>query len=180
MSKYILPTYTGIHFDLVEATEEMICIEDIAHHLAAENRYNGATKFPYSVAQHSILVSEECPEDLMLEGLLHDAEEAYFKDLTYWWKILLKEELGTNLWDRSVEWVKALIATKFQLRTDEEAHKIIKNIDLRAAKTEKLQLVKNPLRINQEIKPFNRNILMANPFLIEKAFLDAFYRLKRN
>lgn len=59
-----------------------IDIVDIAHHLSNECRWAGACPHHYSVAQHSVLVSEcfDAP-DMKLAGLLHDAAEAYLKDL---------------------------------------------------------------------------------------------------
>lgn len=59
-----------------------IAIEDIAHHLAALARYVGATREPYSVAQHSVVVSWLCDPADALYGLLHDASEAYIGDVT--------------------------------------------------------------------------------------------------
>lgn len=56
---------------------------DIAHHLCLINRYNGATPFPFSVAQHSILVAYVLPRELKLWGLLHDAAEAYVGDVIH-------------------------------------------------------------------------------------------------
>lgn len=56
-------------------------IIDIAHHLAHECRYNGACSRFYSVAEHSLLVAEILPPSLKLIGLLHDATEAYLKDI---------------------------------------------------------------------------------------------------
>jgi hypothetical protein len=64
----------------------MICIEDVAHHLAIIPRYNGATCRPYSVAEHCVILADHG----MLEGLspleclnllLHDAAEAYLQDV---------------------------------------------------------------------------------------------------
>src|SRR6476660_9323319 len=144
MSKYWLPTYTGLRFDLLEPSIEMITIEDMAHHLSIENRFCGATKFAYSVGYHSVLCCYKAPEHLKLETLLHDGEETWYKDFPYWWKIAIREELGTNLWQRTILWTKGLIDTKFYLKFDEESHKVIKEIDLRMAETEKIQLVKNP------------------------------------
>jgi hypothetical protein len=74
-------TYTGRRFYPLAPKVADIEIEDIAHQLAAENRYSGATAVPYSVAQHSVLVAEKCPVHLKMEGLLHDASEAYLRDL---------------------------------------------------------------------------------------------------
>ncbi len=54
---------------------------DIANRLASVPRFAGHTKTPYSVAQHSVLVSQLVPERLALEALLHDSAEAYCLDL---------------------------------------------------------------------------------------------------
>lgn len=79
-------TYTGKVFDIFHPKPESICIEDIAHHLSQINRYTGATPFPYSVAQHSLLVSRLCEPHYALFGLLHDAAEAYMGDIPAPWK----------------------------------------------------------------------------------------------
>ncbi len=50
-------TYTGRMVSLLDPKPEDICIEDVAHHLAIVNRFGGATREPYSVAQHAVLVS---------------------------------------------------------------------------------------------------------------------------
>src|SRR5574338_1733988 len=126
MSKYWLPTYTGLRFDLAEPSIEMITIEDIAHHLSLENRFAGATKYQYTVGYHSILVCLKAPEHLKLEALLHDGEETWYKDFPYWWKKLVREELATNLWQRSILQTKNFIDEKFDLKFDEESHRIIK------------------------------------------------------
>lgn len=76
-----MQTYTGkaLHFDNPEARE--ICIEDIAHALSQICRFNGHCKQPYSVAQHSVYVSQLVPSRDRLAGLLHDATEAYIGDM---------------------------------------------------------------------------------------------------
>jgi 5'-deoxynucleotidase YfbR-like HD superfamily hydrolase len=59
----------------------MILVDDIVHSLSLINRFNGAAKFPYSVAQHSLYVAGLLPPELKLHGLLHDAPEAYVGDM---------------------------------------------------------------------------------------------------
>lgn len=59
-----------------------INIVDIAHHLSNECRWAGGCPQHYSVAQHSVLVSRQfSTPEMKLAGLLHDAAEAYLKDL---------------------------------------------------------------------------------------------------
>jgi hypothetical protein len=60
-----------------------IYIEDIAKSLSQLCRFTGHTSLFYSVAQHSLLVSEKMPTSAegKLVGLLHDAAEAYTNDL---------------------------------------------------------------------------------------------------
>ncbi len=84
-------TFTGIAFDLRDPRPEMVCLEDIVHSLSLMNRFNGAALFPYSVAQHSLHVAELLPPALRLDGLLHDAAEAYIGDMVSPLKQVLPE-----------------------------------------------------------------------------------------
>ena len=61
-------------------------IDDIAHSLAHQNRYNGHTVVPYSVAQHCCLGAQYVKHKgfgprSVLRALLHDAAEAYMGDI---------------------------------------------------------------------------------------------------
>ena len=74
-------TFSGKLVTPLDMRLEDICIGDIAHGLALNNRYNGQTIVPYSVAQHSVLVSLHCGENPR-EGLMHDSPEYVLPDVT--------------------------------------------------------------------------------------------------
>ena len=76
-------TYSGIYVNPLDLREDDIKIRDIAHSLSMICRYNGHSKYFYSVSEHSILVASllESPTD-KLAGLLHDASETYISDIT--------------------------------------------------------------------------------------------------
>lgn len=80
-----IKTYTG-RVDPLNPTVDTINIEDIAHALARQCRYNGHCVGFLSVARHSIwvmerLMSQGYDKTMQLTGLLHDAAEAYLGDL---------------------------------------------------------------------------------------------------
>lgn len=81
MTRSWLQTFTGRRIDVEDPTPDDIDVEDIAHHLAHTNRFGGALALPYSVAQHSVIVSRICDPNHALLGLLHDAHEAYLGDV---------------------------------------------------------------------------------------------------
>jgi 5'-deoxynucleotidase YfbR-like HD superfamily hydrolase len=74
-------TSTGRQFWPQDPRIGDVCLEDIAHALAFQCRFAGATWTHYSIAQHSVLVSRACKPENALVGLLHDATEAYLQDI---------------------------------------------------------------------------------------------------
>lgn len=74
-----LITYTGLYFDPLNPVKDNVSIEDIAHALSMNCRYNGHCSKFYSVAEHSVIVSRWVQDPIY--GLLHDAAEAYISDL---------------------------------------------------------------------------------------------------
>lgn len=85
MSNWIL-THKGHAFSFDDVESNVYDIEDIAHSLAMTCRYGGMTRWHYSVAQHSVLIAREIwhqtgNASAALDGLMHDAEEAYMGDM---------------------------------------------------------------------------------------------------
>ena len=81
---------SGRRLDLLDPTPLDIEIEDIAHGLSFVARWNGQTSgnFPYSVAEHSLLVEQifsksfkKSEKKWCLAALLHDAPEYVIGDM---------------------------------------------------------------------------------------------------
>ena len=80
---------SGRRLDLLDPTPMDIEVEDIAHGLAFVARWNGQTRgdWPYSVAEHSLLVEQiygrfgDPPARWRLAALLHDAPEYVIGDM---------------------------------------------------------------------------------------------------
>jgi hypothetical protein len=87
-------TYSGSWFEPLNPDPAAIDIRDIAHSLANQCRWTGHTRLFFSTAQHCIIVSRIVEEKLTaagrtrayvrqrsLEGLMHDASEAFLSDI---------------------------------------------------------------------------------------------------
>lgn len=93
--------FSGRYINPLKVRAREICLEDIAHHLSQINRYTGASPWPLSVAQHSVMCAERAAEQwdrcggtpALVRGvfvtrrewvaahLLHDGGEYLFNDL---------------------------------------------------------------------------------------------------
>lgn len=91
MNDTTMQTYTGRLVDLSQFGPDDVRLPDIAHALSLINRFTGHSMAPYSVAQHSVVVSRLTPPEHALWGLMHDASEAYLGDVARPLKALLPE-----------------------------------------------------------------------------------------
>ena len=101
---------SGAWFDFGAPASSNFTIEDIAHGLANICRYAGQCRKFYSVAEHSVLVSETAV-GLEFDALLHDAAEAFMGDITRPLKQMLPE------YKKIEKDVEEAILTKFGLIT---------------------------------------------------------------
>lgn len=166
-----IQTYTGKRFWPYTPRVEDVCIGDIAHHLAARNRFSGATRWPYSVAEHSVRCSW-CVgggATVRLWALLHDADEAYLPDVPTPLK-------GPREWLASYR-LHRVIAEKFQLPWP--IPEAIHEVDRRMLATERRDLMV-PMdwgRVGAE--PFAELLTLPwAPPAIEEMFLYRFYELQ--
>lgn len=104
-------TASGVLFDLMNPVAIDIRLSDIAHGLSNNCRFNGHTQTFYSVAEHCVRMHDMVPDHLRALALLHDAEEAYWGDIVYPLKVILKD-LAPDITDR-MRHLRTLILDKF-------------------------------------------------------------------
>jgi hypothetical protein len=136
-------TASGTAFYLALIDPASISQQDIAHHLAAINRYTGAASRPISVAEHSLLVLEilkiygVTDPSVLLAGLLHDAHEAYITDLSS----PMKQLVGAA-WDVQERRIQHAVLKRFKVLTAyASAADLIRRADLTALMTERKYLL---------------------------------------
>jgi len=168
---YIL-TASGRHFNYLDPQLESISILDIAQGLANEARYNGHTRGFFSVAQHSYLASHLVPYSCALEALLHDAAEAYCKDIPRPLKELLPDYQAVEAR------VDKAIRAAFGLPVDMSP--AVKHADLVLLATERRDLMPHdatPWPILEGIQAAPRQLVPMQPPRAQALFLKRYIEL---
>lgn len=130
-----MQVYSGKPFYPNDPRPEDINIEDIAHSLSNQCRFNGHTHTFYSVAEHSVLVAKMVKEktnnnvELVKQALMHDAPEAYVGDVIRPLKMQLKE------WDSFEQPVWEAICKRYNIQV--EFDPIVHEMDYMACAIEK-------------------------------------------
>lgn len=169
-----IQSYTGKKVYPLNIKPEEIDIVDIAWGLSNKCRYNGHTSRFYSVAEHSILVSQCVPKKYRLEGLLHDAAEAYLPDVPRPIKHLL---MGFKEIEEDME---RIIAEKYKLifpYPDE-----VKEADTDIINNEYEALMPNPYNHYWSGLSGNKlsvEVIGCSSKIANEWFLEIFERLKR-
>ena len=184
-------TFSGIAFYFLTPRPEEVLLEDIAHHLAYQNRSTGATTRDYSIAEHSLLVCDIVVEDMewrmhkglvhyteaqvayiAMQALLHDGEEYVMLDMNTPLKSLI-----APLYKPIAIGVKRVISTRFGCDLI-NMPPMIKHADNIAMATEKKQLYRPSNVIWHDLpEPHPATIPTMTSLEAEAAFLKRFHDL---
>ena len=162
-----IQTYTGKAFWPLDPRLEDIDIRDIAHSLAYQCRFAGHCHPFYSVAQHSVFVSQLVSARHAGWGLMHDAAEAYITDLPR----PLKRSLFGDHFCCVEEEILKIIAKAFHLPPEipSEVH----HADDRMLMTEARDLMgKAPMPWGLRVKPIKSDFECWSPQFAEVMFLS--------
>jgi uncharacterized protein len=166
-----IQTYTGKQFWPMDARPEEVDIQDIAHALSMLCRFNGHCNRFYSVAEHSVHVSNTVEPKQALWGLLHDAAEAYLSDLP---QPIKRQMPDFGLFE---DLLLEVIADRFGLSSTIPPE--VKQADMVLLATEKAVLMgKEPAPWMKLPEPLGSKMIQCwGPDKAEKAFLDRFGEL---
>lgn len=164
-------TYSGEQLDPLHPDPAKINLVDIAHHLSNICRFGGACPTFYSVASHSMYVADLLPDDLRVEGLLHDAAEAYVGDMIKSIKVHCNDF-------QAIEWEwEWAIRVRFELDpldpslVPAERKAAIKRADISALLAERRDVFKDTREYDEIAEPGEQRCVPLIPEYGERLFL---------
>jgi hypothetical protein len=164
--------HSGAWFDFCAPSESDFTIEDIAHGLANICRYSGQCSRFYSVAEHSLLVSDVAA-GFEFEALLHDAAEAFLGDITRPLKQMLPE------YKRIERDVESAILQRFDVPLP--LPKEVKQADLRVLAAEQRQIMPEGTDgwvRGQKVLPADVVVRHLSPDDAKRIFMERFEALR--
>ena len=167
-------TYTGKRFDILEPTFDQFDIEDIAVSLSRIPRFNGHTELPYTVAEHSVIISTLVPREYQFMALMHEVTEPYMGDMNRPLKNYCLYYKAIEDWLERTGFLAFSISYNFP--------EVVREADYRLCRTEYEQLFihKPPLRGTTfyGLKPYDIKIEPVDSWRIAKdQFLDRYHEL---
>ena len=136
MTDHWIVTASGIKFDLIDPQPYMVIVSDIVSGLSKTCRFTGQVSRYFSVAEHSTNAAYLLPAPLRMAGLLHDAAEAYYGDMSTPLKAALPEYRVMEKRCQAVIYDKWLGG---QLKPDDCM--LLKMVDLQLLRAEARELV---------------------------------------
>jgi hypothetical protein len=165
-----IQTYTGRQFFPLDPRARDVDIRDIARSLSFLCRFNGHCHQFYSVADHSVRVSQIVPPAHALWGLLHDAAEAYLSDLPR--PIKRRVPLFNELEDRLLETIAAAFGLDLPLPPE-----VLHADDVMLATEARDLAARPPQPWGHRVEPLTSHIVPRSPAEAEQAFLERFASL---
>ncbi len=184
-----IETFTGGRFWFGERMGGSdLRILDIAHALSIENRFGGHARVPYSVAEHCCHVHDLVDagrgyvgwQSDRLAALLHDAHEAYTKDLMR----PLRRQPELEAYNGLAKRVQDLIERRYGLAISESVRSLIKDCDTSQLRHEARELMPSRgenwswpawLWRGQPSQPNFRPLAYWSPAEAEAEFLKRFW-----
>lgn len=140
-----IQTLGGRAFDFEDMPNNAFDQVEVASVLSRIPRFAGHTRWPYTVAQHCVLIARKFDDDsLQLTGLLHDATKAFVGDISAPLKHWLKTYGGTTALKDLERRIWNWIATDHRL--DPALISEIRDTDMAALATEARDLMHKPPR----------------------------------
>jgi uncharacterized protein len=160
-------TASGLKFNIFNPREDQVCLTDISLGLSNNGRFTGQSNHFFSIAQHCLLVVDLLPNNIIVNNpgieimaLMHDAAEAYIKDMIKPLKIYFP------VFKKIEEKIMKVIASKFDLNL--ELMPIIKKYDKQS------QLIEYKLFYENSN---DRNIRYLTPEESHYQFIKKFHEL---